>query len=540
MPTYDAYVAREADRLAKFAKWLSDHGHAGKGMIGEFGWPNFSGAVKESSGSAYSAGSIDAWNKLGGYYLLALQKNNVSGTYWATGEYWGSNYGKLAASGNPISKLLPAGQILSDSPVDIPFKGINLSQHEFERSMGWPKAASIQFLASKGIKFFRVPFGWEDVQGSLNGDLVSGQVSGLKSMLDTCQQNGCVVVLDCHNYGIHNGTRCTGATLSDLWVKLVKAVGSHPALLGIDIMNEPNSENMGWSESQGFTEWGKIAQAVVSAVRGAGYDKRVYVETYQWSGIDQFARNFPNGPWISDPKNNTYYQAHHYFDTNGSSNYDEEYSAGLNKAQSAGYKSFEDSGVPDQPPPGPDEPPPPPPPPGDGGTLTISKPTVNTAQFKPGDTITAKTNLVASDGDVGIKYAVLTLREPGTTHADGPYYDVAKMTATTLKAGSTTELSGSFALPTDAKVGTWDLYATWQDTDGGWHDGESQMLTVTTAQQETPIEVGDRVKVMNQRSRFYNQTGMVRSVNPSRGTAMVRLSTQSTSRMFYFRDIKKI
>jgi len=54
------------------------------------------------------------------------------------------------------------------------------------------------------------------------------------------------------------------------------------------------------------------------------------------------------------------------------------------------------------------------------------------------------------------------------------------------------------------------------------------------------IKAGDRVKVMNQRSRYYNKTGTVRSVNEGRGSAMVRLGGETTPRMFYLRDIKKI
>jgi hypothetical protein len=192
-------------------------------------------------------------------------------------------------------------------------------------------------------------------------------------------------------------------------------------------------------------------------------------------------------------------------------------------------------------PPPPDQPPEPPPPPAGQGKLTVGAPQPDKQTYKPGEKITARASLKASGGDVQVQRAVITARAPGSTHAGGPYYDLSPdAQGVTVKDGSSLDLSGTLTLPSDAKVGDWDLYTTWCDPNNNWADGPSDMIAIGTAAPTTGIKAGDRVKVMNERSRFYQKTGMVRSVNSDRGTAMVRLGGESSARMFYLRDIKKI
>ena len=65
--------------------------------------------------------------------------------------------------------------------------------------------------------------------------------------------------------------------------------------------------------------WEAASRAAVRAVRRTGDRTRVFVQSYSWGGVTQFAEYHPRGPWIAD--GNTWYEAHHYFDGDRSARY---------------------------------------------------------------------------------------------------------------------------------------------------------------------------------------------------------------------------
>lgn len=161
-------------------------------------------------------------------------------------------------------------------------------------------------------------------------------------------------------------------------------------------------------------------------------------------------------------------------------------------------------------------PPPPPPPPTGTGVLSISAPTVNPPAINPGMSVSATVSLVASGGDVAIQRALITAREPGSTHSGGPYHDfIPEANAQTVGNGKTLSVSGSFAVPSTAKSGTWEIYATYEDSAGAYHDGPSASFVVGTAGPTPPtgaFAVGNRVKIVHATSQYNNRIGTVRSV----------------------------
>jgi fibronectin type 3 domain-containing protein len=86
--------------------------------------------------------------------------------------------------------------------------------------------------------------------------------------------------------------------------------------------------------------WEAISQQVVTALRASPTSdtKRVLVPGYQFSAVDGWATRHPDG-WITDPANNFRYEAHHYFDSDGSGTYTQSYKAADDAAITAGYSA---------------------------------------------------------------------------------------------------------------------------------------------------------------------------------------------------------
>jgi endoglucanase len=154
------------------------------------------------------------------------------------------------------------------------------------------------------------------------------------------------VIVDLHNYGAYwaadpwgtGWRKPLGLTgwlrpehFADLWRRLSEALSGKPRVVGYGLMNEPVAL------PGGASTWELASQAAVVAIRGRGDTKRVMVSGYDWSGPATFARVHPAGPWIVDPAGQTFYEAHHYFDCDGSGTYKDSYDASVQCAAAEGY-----------------------------------------------------------------------------------------------------------------------------------------------------------------------------------------------------------
>jgi hypothetical protein len=113
--------------------------------------------------------------------------------------------------------------------------------------------------------------------------------------------------------------------------------------------------------------------------------------------------------------------------------------------------------------------------------LAISTPlSVNPTALGGAGVVTGRvTYQNASSNPVRYQAIVVTARPPGGTHAGGPFYDLSPaLPAGTLAAGASVTLTASLSLSSSAPKGTWEVYSTYKDEDGVWHDGPSVALTV--------------------------------------------------------------
>ena len=119
-----------------------------------------------------------------------------------------------------------------------------------------------------------------------------------------------------------------------------------------------------------------------------------------------------------------------------------------------------------------------------GGGLTITQPLALVQTTVVPGAIVAGTVTYTNSGTTpfAIQKALITMRPPGGTHAGGPYDDFSSpVTNVTLAPGAALALQEEYALPSDAPTGMWDVYSTYQDAQGTWHDGPDVTLVVATS-----------------------------------------------------------
>ncbi|KIL04881.1 endoglucanase [Stutzerimonas stutzeri] len=180
----------------------------------------------------------------------------------------------------------------------------------------YPEKRHFKYYADKGIRLIRFPFIWERVQHSLGEDLDGEQLRLLKRTLDFAMQHGQKVILDMHNYGRYQGhligsSDVPYAAYAQVWQKLAKRFGGHPALLGYDIMNEPHG-------TVGL--WPGAAQAAVDAIREVDQQALIFVEGERWSSAYHWPLVNANF-LVKDPVERIVYEAHLYFDEDFSGKY---------------------------------------------------------------------------------------------------------------------------------------------------------------------------------------------------------------------------
>lgn len=238
--------------------------------------------------------------------------------------------------------LLALGACSSGESVPSVGFGINLAGAEFgthqadfsNQNSGkygqdyiFPSTKTLGYFGARGLRIIRLPLSWERLQPSLGGDLDSVYVGRVLEQLDAASYHGCKVVLDLHNYGRYRAAEgglvmeltlddlggLRHEHLSDLWLRLGQRVRKHPALLAYGLMNEPHDMGAG--------NWHASSSQVVRTLRKEGDRTWIWVAGDGWSKAHEWTKHNPTSPWIKDPLDRTVYEAHVYFDSDGSGRY---------------------------------------------------------------------------------------------------------------------------------------------------------------------------------------------------------------------------
>jgi hypothetical protein len=344
----DALTTDAVGNLQSFTEWLR-HNHV-RGAIGEVGWPAQSDA--------------SSWNELATRWDDVARASKLPVLMWVASEWLPASYqlrvaapaappaGALTTAGSQLNLMLTANKGTDAIGVNdgggefgTPASFSNASPGKYGTAWHFDSLPTLKFFASLGIQTVRVPIRWERLQPKLDGPLDAGAVTQLERYLADAQSAGLSVILDVHNFGqydeapagsngsvnvLHLGSSALPSSdLADLWTRLVDTFGQYPAVSGWDIMNEPVL--MPPTDGSSAKTWELASQAAVDAIRKAGDVHTVWVEGYNYAADGTFATLTPKA-WIKDPAHAVIYEAHTYFDEDGSGQYKESYSADETKA----------------------------------------------------------------------------------------------------------------------------------------------------------------------------------------------------------------
>ena len=193
----------------------------------------------------------------------------------------------------------------------------------------------LDYFKAKGLYLVRFPFRWERIQPTMNGELNATELAKMKKFVKAAEDRNIQILLDMHNFGrycvycdgqssqnnqyaIIGNARCTVDNFCDVWKKLAKEFKDYKNIWGYDIMNEPY-------EMLASTPWVNIAQACINAIRTIDTKTTIIVSGDEFSSARRWKECSDNLKTLTDPSNNLIFQAHIYFDSDSSGNYNKGY-----------------------------------------------------------------------------------------------------------------------------------------------------------------------------------------------------------------------
>jgi endoglucanase len=233
-----------------------------------------------------------------------------------------------SAATSTSSKTSSSSSSSSSAAVGLVYKGVSLAGAEFgqsnipgiyEKDYIYPDQTETDYFKGKGMNTLRVPFLWERLQRTLNGEFDATELSRLDAFVTATTAKGVNVVLDPHNYARYNGqvigSGVSNAAFADFWSRLAARYKSNNKVI-FAIMNEPNT--------MPTEQWLSAANAAIAAIRAAGAGNLILVPGNAWTGgwsWDQTWYGTSNATvmkGIVDSGNNHAIEVHQYLDSDGS------------------------------------------------------------------------------------------------------------------------------------------------------------------------------------------------------------------------------
>lgn len=215
--------------------------------------------------------------------------------------------------------------------------GVNLAGAEFFHKKGvgvgvfnqdyfYPDTEELDYWHAKGLNLIRLPFKWERIQRELYGELNREEIEYIKFLLSEADKRGMQILIDMHNYGRRKDDgkdRIIGDSLSIqhlayCWELIAEELKDCKGLYGYGLMNEPHD----MLES---TPWREIAQACIWGIRKQDAVNTIVVGGNHWSSAATWQRVSDDLKHLYDPSDNLIFEAHCYFDADGSGTYRHSY-----------------------------------------------------------------------------------------------------------------------------------------------------------------------------------------------------------------------
>jgi endoglucanase len=233
----------------------------------------------------------------------------------------------------------------SKEPPERPRRGVSLAGPEFGsakaefsnlnpgvcgRDYTYNSESTFAYFCARNLRLLRLPLRWERLQPRLNQPLEEMEIRHLRTAIGWARKHGGEVILDIHNYGRYitrsgqrrcecvidqskDGLEVNRNHFADLWRRLARLFRDEAGVYAYGLMNEPHD--------LGTSDWRKISQAAVQAIREEHDSKLILVAGDGWSNATRFGELNGRRAWIDDPANNVAYEAHCYFDHDFSGHY---------------------------------------------------------------------------------------------------------------------------------------------------------------------------------------------------------------------------
>jgi Cellulase (glycosyl hydrolase family 5) len=336
----DAVQSAALAGLADYASWLQANQVAG--YVGEIGWP--------------SGPDADRWAAAADTWYRAADRIGLPVTAWAAAR-WPADYRmavyragpgasgldragpqsvvvqRHASSDRYLRGVVLAGGSFGTSDADPDFSGAQPGRFGYDYT--YENGAGYRYLARQGVRLVRLAVVWERLQPVPGGPLRDVEIARVRRAVRDAAAAGLHVIIDLHGYGDFTASAGAGGArtvlslgspqlpttaLADLWSRTSRATRDLPGLLGYDLMNEP--VRLAGHGPGGERIWEVASQESADAIRAAGSTARIFVAAY--------GRTSPTGwvgvrPWLRDPARRVVYEAHVYFDADGSGRYADSY-----------------------------------------------------------------------------------------------------------------------------------------------------------------------------------------------------------------------
>jgi endoglucanase len=237
--------------------------------------------------------------------------------------------------------------VLLEQPAEavIRWTGVNLSGAEFgdvptPGHVGvygtdyiYPNVNEVNYFKGKGMNVFRLPFRWERMQHNQFEALDPTELSRMDTFVNAATAAGATVILDPHNFQRYYpdkdnfqqstqglvGTSVPDAALIDFWTKMADHYKNNGRVI-FNLMNEPTTlptEQLVNTTNQ-----------VIAGIRSTGATNIIHVPGNAYTGAWAWNQSWygtPNATAmlnVVDSAQNIVFEAHQYFDYNGSGSVD--------------------------------------------------------------------------------------------------------------------------------------------------------------------------------------------------------------------------
>jgi len=182
-----------------------------------------------------------------------------------------------------------------------------------------PTNSEVDYFVGKGMNVFRLPFLWERLQPSLNGNLDQNYFNYIDGFVKYATGKGASVLLDVHNYARYRnqviGSGVAFTAFADFWMRVSNVYKSNEKVI-FGIMNEPNT--------MPTEQWLTAANAAIAAIRGTGATNLIAVPGNAWTGAWSWSQTWYGTAnavvmkGIVDSGNNYVIEVHQYMDSDHS------------------------------------------------------------------------------------------------------------------------------------------------------------------------------------------------------------------------------